>query len=79
MDLSTIALQGLQQANAQLNSAASSIASFQSSTPAGANVDTVDLSDAIVALLSAKNLYSANLATTKTAEQISQSTLDILA
>jgi hypothetical protein len=79
MDLSTIALQGLQQANAQLNSAASSIASFQSSTPAGANVDTVDLSDAIVALLSAKNLYSANLATSKTAEQISQSTLDILA
>jgi uncharacterized protein YjbI with pentapeptide repeats len=79
MDLSTIALQGLQQANAQLNSAASSIASFQSSTPTGANVDTVDLSAAVVALLSAKNLYSANLATTKTAEQISQSTLDILA
>ena len=67
MDLSTIALQGLQQANAQLNSAASSIASFQSSTPTGANVDTVDLSAAVVALLSAKNLYSANLATTKTA------------
>ena len=79
MDLSTIALQGLQQANAQLNSAASSIASFQSSTPAGANLDTVDLSDAVVPLLSAKNLYSANLATSKTAEQISQSTLDILA
>jgi hypothetical protein len=79
MDLSTSALQGLQQANTQLNSAASSIASFQSSTPAGANVDTVDISTDVVALLSAQNLYSANLATSKTAEQVSQSTLDILA
>jgi flagellar basal body rod protein FlgC len=79
MDLSNIALQGLEQANSQLNSAASSIASFQSTAPGGANADTVDLSSAVVALLSAKNLYSANLATSKTAEQVSQSTLDILA
>jgi len=57
MDPSSIALQGLQQADTHLASAASNIASFQASTPAGASVDTLDLSAAVVALLSAKNCY----------------------
>lgn len=70
MDLTAIALQGLDQAGTQLESAASTIASFQSSSPAGANLDTVDLSAAVVALQSAKNLYSANLATVKAADEI---------
>jgi hypothetical protein len=56
MDFTSIASQGLQQADAQLNSAGSKIASFQTSSPAGANQDTVDLSSDVVALLSAKNL-----------------------
>jgi len=79
MDLSSIALQGLQQADTQLANAASNIASFQSNTPAGAGVDTVDLSAAVVALLSAKNSYSANVATVKTAEEIQKITIDLLA
>jgi hypothetical protein len=79
MDLSSIALQGLQQADTQLASAASKIASFQSSTPPGASVDTVDLSAAVVALLSAKNSYSANAATVKVAEEIQKTTIDLLA
>ena len=44
MDLSAIALQGLQQADAQLNAAASKIASFGASSPDGAGLDPVDLS-----------------------------------
>ena len=79
MDLSSIALQGLQQADTQLANAASNIASFQANTPAGAGVDTVDLSAAVVELLSAKNNYSANAATVKVAEEIQKNTIDLLA
>jgi flagellar basal body rod protein FlgC len=79
MDFTSIASQGLQQADAQLNTAGSKIASFQTSSPAGANQDTVDLSSDVVALLSAKNLYSANVATTKTADEVFKSTLDMIA
>ena len=79
MDLSSIALQGLQHADTQLNSAASKITPFQSSTPAGANVNTVDLSAAMVALLSAKDSYAANLGTVKTADEIQKATIDLLA
>jgi|HubBroStandDraft_3_1064219.scaffolds.fasta_scaffold1200140_2 flagellar hook protein FlgE len=79
MDLTAIALQGLDQAGAQLESAASKIVSFQSSSPAGANLDTVDLSAAVVALLSAKNLYSANIATVKTADEILKTSIDLIA
>jgi hypothetical protein len=79
MDLTAIALQGLDQASAQLESAASAIASFQSSNPAGANQDTVDLSAAVVAFLSAKNLYSANLATVKAADEIVKTSIDLIA
>ncbi len=79
MDLTAIALQGLDQAGTQLESAASSIASFQANAPAGASVDTVDLSAAVVALLSAKNLYSANLATVKAAHEILKTSIDLIA
>lgn len=60
----------VQQADTQLENAASNIASFQSNAPAGAGVDTVDLSAAVVALLSAKGSYAANVATVKAAEEI---------
>lgn len=79
MDLSAIALQGLQQADAQLESAAGKIASFGASSPSGANLDVVDLSAAVVALLSAKNSYSANLGTVKVANEIQKTSIDLLA
>ncbi len=79
MDLSTIALQGLQQADAQLESAASKIASFGTNSPAGANLDIVDLSAAVVALVSAKNQYSANLSTLKVADEIQKTSIDLRA
>jgi Flagellar basal body rod FlgEFG protein C-terminal len=78
MDISTIALQGLDQASAQLDAAASQIASAGAS-PDGANLDTVDLSTQMVALMSAQNLFAANLATLKTAEQMQKSVIDLTA
>jgi flagellar hook protein FlgE len=79
MDVSTIALQGLHQAYARLVSAGSKIASFGASSPSGAGQDTVDLSAAVVALLSAKNLYSASLASVKTADDIRKTSIDLIA
>jgi len=79
MDLSAIALQGLQQANSQLNQAASGIASFGATSSEGAALDTVDLSAEVIALLSARTQTSANLATLKTADEMQKSTIDLIA
>jgi flagellar hook protein FlgE len=79
MDISAIALQGLQQANDQLNSAANEIASPGAISPTGANSDTVDLSAAVVALLSAKSVYEANLGTVKVADEVQQATINLIA
>jgi hypothetical protein len=79
MDLSAIALQGLQQADAQLNAAASKIASFEASSPDGAGLDSVDLSAEVVALMSARNQSEANLATLHTASEIQKNVIDLMA
>lgn len=79
MDLSAIALQGLQQANSQLQQAATGIASFGASSSDGANLDTVSLSTEMVALMSAQNLSSVNLKTLETAGQIQKSMIDLMA
>ena len=77
MDPSLIALQGLQQADYQLQTAASDIAS--SASPDGANLDVVSLSAEAVALTSARNLYQANIATLKTANELQKNVLDLMA
>jgi flagellar hook protein FlgE len=79
MDLSAIALQGLQQADAQLNAAATKIASFGAPSSGGAGLDTVDLSAEMVALMSARNQSAANLATLNTASEIEKNIIDLLA
>ena len=79
MDLSAIALQGLQQPDAQLNAAASKIASFEASSPDGAGLDSVDLSAEVVALMSARNQSEANLATLHTASEIQKNVIDLMA
>lgn len=61
MDLTAIALQGLDQAQAELESAAAGMASAASLSPDAAAADTVNLSAEAVALLSAKNQFSINL------------------
>jgi len=77
MDLSSIALQGMQQAEVQLENAATAIANPGSSS--GTNSDTVDLSAEMVALMSAKNDFSANLSVIKTADEIEKQTVDLMA
>jgi flagellar basal body rod protein FlgC len=79
MDLSDIALLGLQRADAQLEQAASRIANAATLSPDGSNVDTVDISAEIVALVSAKNQFSVNAATLKVANQVQKSAVDLLA
>ena len=79
MDPSSIALQGLQQAEVQLNAAAAKIASAGSSSPDGANLDVVDLSAEMVALMSAQSAFEVNLATLKTANEIQKTLVDLTA
>lgn len=79
MDLSAIALQGLQQADVQLEKAAARIASAATLSPDGSNVDAVDLSAEIIALLSAKNQFSVQLATLKVADELQKNSINIIA
>jgi flagellar hook protein FlgE len=79
MDISSIALQGLELASAQLDAAASRIASAGAASPDGAAVDVVSLSEEMVALLSAKTLFAANIEVLKTADQIQQNALNVFA
>ena len=79
MDISAIALQGLQQADAQLNQAAIQVASYGAGSSNGAGLDTVDLSAAMVSLMSAKIDFQANLKVMQTAEQVQQNLLDVTA
>jgi hypothetical protein len=79
MDVSAIALQGVQQAEAKLESIAASIASSAAASPGGANLDTANLSAEMLALMSAQNQASANLTTLKAADEIQQTVLDVMA
>ena len=79
MDPSSIALQGLQQAEVQLNEAAAGIANAGGASPSGADLDVVDLSTEMVALMSAQNLFAANIATLKAADQMQKSLIDVTA
>jgi len=79
MDPSAIALQGLQQAEIQLEAAASRISSAGAASPDGSNLDVVDLSAQMVALMSAQTQFAANLATLKTADQMQKALVDITA
>ncbi len=78
MDLTAIALQGLDQAQVQLEAAATGIASAAALSPDAATADTVNLSVEVVALLSAKNQFSVNLATLKIADETQKTAVDLL-
>ena len=78
MDLSAIALQGLQQADVQLETAASNLANAGANS-AGPSLDIVDLASQIVALNSAKTLAQVNLEALKTADQIQKNVLNLIA
>lgn len=77
MGLSAIALGGLDRALTQFQSAAARAGSAGGSPEAG--LDIVDLSDAAVSMLAARNQFDANIAVLKTADQMERHALDILA
>lgn len=76
MNVSAIALQGLEQAQNQLQAAATSIAAAGGASNS-AGPDTLDLSTAVVALLTAKNQFSAELSVLKVANQTQASVLNL--
>ena len=77
MDVSSIALQGLQQAQLQVDTSARRLASAGSS-PDGADVDTASLSPEAVALLSAKSQFAANINVLKIADNMQKSLINLL-
>jgi flagellar hook protein FlgE len=81
MGVSSIALQGLQQAQLQLENSASKVAGMGLATTSGSGspVDTVDLSKEMVTQLSAKNQYAVNLSVLKTGDQMMKTAIDMLA
>lgn len=79
MDVASIALQGLSQSETQLDAAASSLVDSATGTSGSANLDTLDLSTNILELIAAQTQFSIDLSTVKAAEQVQQSTIDLLA
>jgi hypothetical protein len=78
VELSGIALQGLQTAETRFAKAAGRVGSPASLVP-GTPADSADLSQNAVELLDSANQYSLNLAVMKTADDIQRRTIDLLA
>ena len=77
MDPSSIALQGLQQAEVQAETAAAAIAGASAAN--GTNPDVVDLSKEVLAPISAQASFDANIATLETVDQMQKILLDVTA
>jgi flagellar hook protein FlgE len=75
MDLSAIALSGLQAASAAVDTAGRRMIA---ATSLESSADTVDLSTAAVELLASKTQFEANIQVMKTANQMESHVLDIL-
>jgi hypothetical protein len=71
VELSSIALQGLERAHATFEQSAARLASVASPTPDGVPVDVADLSTAAVDLLNARQDFSLNLKVVKTTNEMS--------
>jgi hypothetical protein len=79
MDISAIALQGLAQAQMQVEASAARLIAATAPGPEGTPVDTVSLSETAVALLGAKNQFSASIEVLKTANEMQKNLVNILA
>jgi len=78
MDLSAIALQGINQAEMQLDATTTSLASAgASANGGGVNVD--DVASQMVAMSSAEILLQLSLSTLKTSDQLQKNVIDLLA
>jgi len=72
-------LQGMQRAQAQLNTAATNIARLPEVTQPGQGGDVVDLSTDMVALLSSRDNFMANVEAAKTGDQMQRDLLNMIA
>jgi hypothetical protein len=79
MEISAIALQGLNQAQAQVEHAGGRLASIGANSGDGTLVDTADLTDATVSLLAGKNAFAANIQLLKVADQMQSKAINLLA
>jgi len=79
VDISNVALDGLHRAEVKLEKAATRIASFGADSSGGAKTDTVDLSAEMVAVMSARSEFSANLKSLETAGEEQKSLIDLMA
>jgi flagellar hook protein FlgE len=75
VEISSIALGGLQQTSANFDQAAAHLTAA-ASTAAG---DSVDLSIAAVDMLAARNQFTASLKVVQIADRMQRNTLDLLA
>jgi flagellar hook protein FlgE len=73
MEISAVALQGLERAQERLAATAQRLA--RAADPA----DTVDLAAETVALLESRHAFAVNARVLKTADQMQQSLIDLLA
>ncbi len=79
MSASSISLQGMQQAEEELQVAAATLANVNTESASSGNADTVDLSTDAVAMMQAQASFEASLASLNTADQTQQALLDVLA
>lgn len=77
MELTAIALQGLEAAQGQLERSAERLSRAGEMSPDGAPVDPVDLSGEAVALLSARNNFETNARVLETADEMQRQVLDL--
>lgn len=77
-DIAGTAQQGLTQAEANLNSAAANLVNAAAPSSAGAS-DSVDISTQILELLAAQTEFNLNLSSVEAADQVQQSTINLLA
>ena len=79
MDVLTSALGGLDRAQEKFDLAAGKLASNTLPSSGGGPTDIVDLSEAAVSLVTARNDFAANLQAVKTADEMQRDTINLLA
>jgi hypothetical protein len=77
--IASIALQGMDRAQAHLEQAAKRLASIGTDSSENIPLDSVEMSQEMLALLASKNDFSMNVATLKIANQIQKQTISLLA
>jgi hypothetical protein len=75
MDITAVALQGLQEAQARIDKASASLSRLSIDASSG---DSVDLSSEVIALIAAQGQVETSVATAKSADQVEQKLLDVL-